>query len=107
MSSIDLLKLTKGEVRSLSGHDRGLAARGLFELDRLDVEAEPVVVQAPTDLDALTPSFVQGLFAASISRLGPEKFYAHYNFDVSQHLKTDIELGVNRVLMKRNIAGTS
>jgi len=107
MSNIDLLTLTKGEVRSLSGHDRGLAARNLFQLDKLDEEGGDIVVRAPADLDALTPSFVQGLFASSINRLGAEEFFKHYKFDLSPHLRTDIELGINRLLMKRSIAGTS
>jgi hypothetical protein len=38
MANLDLGLLTKGEVSSLIGHDRGLAARQLFELDRLDHE---------------------------------------------------------------------
>lgn len=107
MTTIDFVKLTKGEVRSLSGHDRGLAARGLFGLDGLDDSTEQVVVSAPSDLDALTPSFVQGLFAASVHHLGREQFYKHYHFEVSNHIRTDIDLGINRVLMRRDIAGTS
>lgn len=106
MSSIEFEALTKGEVRSLSGHDRGLAARNLFKLDQLDTEDDLVVVSAPADLDALTPSFVQGLFAASVHRLGREGFFEHYRFHISEHLQTDIQLGINRVLMKRQIAGT-
>lgn len=105
MPSINLETLTKGEVRSLSGHDRGLAARELFNLNKLDAGKEEVVVTAPPTLDALTPSFVQGFFAASIHALGREGFFQHYNFDLPKHLMTDVQLGVERVLMRRNIAG--
>ena len=106
MPNIELVTLTKGEVHSLSGHDRGLAAREMFELGRLDSAPEPVTVRAPDNLDALSPSFVQGLFADSVHSLGRERFYTHYKFDVAAHLRTDIDLGVNRVLMQRKIAGT-
>lgn len=106
MSAIDFSLLTKGEVRSLSGHDRGLAARTRFNLDTLDSNADPIPVVAPTNLDAMTPSFVQGLFAASIHGLGPERFFSHYNFQLPEHLLTDVRIGVDRVLMQRKIAGT-
>lgn len=106
MTAIDLIVLTRGEVRSLSGHDRGIAARTLFKLDQLDLEDEQVTVIAPENLDALTPSFVQGLFANSVRRLGRDKFYSHYRFDLPKYLMTDVELGIDRVLMPRTIAGT-
>ncbi len=106
MTAIDLQTLTRGEVRSLSGHDRGLAAREYFHLDGLDAAPEEVVVIAPSTLDALTPSFVQGLFAASVHALGKEGFFKHYSFRLPKHLMTDVRLGVDRVLMRRTIAGT-
>ena len=102
---MDFAALTWGEVRSLSGHDRGLSARSFFNLDELDRSSEAVVVRAPTNLDALTPSFLQGLFAASLRRLGEKQFYAHYHFELPSDLMSDIRVGVDRIQMQRQIAG--
>lgn len=107
MADIDLRVLTKDEVSSLIGHDRGLAARKLFELDVLDRSAEPVEVTAPPNLEALTPSFVQGLFATSVHRLGEEGFFKHYRFNMHRGLVEDVHVGIERALMKREIAGAA
>lgn len=107
MPIVDLSVLTKGEVSSLSGQPRGLQARAHYRLDELDNLAEQVVVHAPDNLDALTPSFVQGLFATSVHRLGRERFFNHYKFDVSPEIRSDIEVGVERALMRRHIAGAA
>jgi hypothetical protein len=107
MANLDLGLLTKGEVSSLIGHDRGLAARRLFELDRLDLESAPVHISAPSNLEALTPSFVQGLFASSVHALGEQQFFYHYIFDINRALMEDVRLGVQRALMARNIAGAA
>src|SRR6266568_3370289 len=105
MSVIELNRLTKGEVSSLSGHNRGLAARKFYRLDELDKNQEPVVVTAPDNLDAITPSFVQGMFAGSAHALGEDKFFSHYRFEFPPHLLTDVRLGIQRAMMRREIAG--
>jgi hypothetical protein len=108
MANLNFERLTKNEVSSLIGHDRGLAARKLFQLDVLDREASSVEVAAPSSLEALTPSFVQGLFAASVHALGEDGFFKHYRFDrLDRGLLEDVKVGVQRVLMKREIAGAA
>jgi hypothetical protein len=107
MASLDLGRLTRGEVTSLIGHERGLSARELFKLDELDRESDPVSVIAPANLEALTPSFVQGLFASSVHFLGETVFYKHYVFELSKDLIEDIKVGVQRALMNRDIAGAA
>ena len=107
MPQIDFSRLTRGEVSSLSGHDRGLAARGLFRLDTLDSQPEPVVITAPANLDAITPSFVQGMFAKSVHTLGKERFFSHYLFNLPDYLLTDVRLGIQRAMMRREIAGAA
>ena len=107
MPMINLEVLTHGEVRSLAGHNRGLAARQKFGLDALDNAPEAVIVRAPGNLDALTPSFVQGLFAASVHALGEGNFYSHYRFELPPDLVGDVRLGVDRILMSRVIAGAA
>lgn len=105
MAEINFFDLTRGEVTSLAGHERGVVARRHFGLDELDNVQDAVRVVAPANLEALTPSFVQGLFADSVHRLG-EKFFAHYNFDLSPELVSDIRVGIQRAQMRREIAGT-
>lgn len=107
MADVDFKVLTKNEVSSLIGHDRGLAARKLFQLDALDRSAEPVEVTAPPSLEALTPSFVQGLFASSVHRLGEDGFFKHYRFNMDRGLVEDVRVGIQRALMKREIAGAA
>jgi hypothetical protein len=98
MANIDLLKLTKGEVGMLTGHIRGKKARELFDLDELDSEVDRIVVLAPSSLDTITPSFVQGLLGASMQALGPQRL--RERFDLSQLpniLKDDFETGIKRL----------
>lgn len=107
MAEVNFEQLTKNEVSSLIGHDRGLAARKLFRLDILDRESAPVQVIAPSSLEALTPSFVQGMFASSVHTLGEVGFFNHYHFNLERGLLEDIRVGVQRALMKREIAGAA
>jgi len=107
MFTVDLEKLTRGEVTSLSGQPRGLEARKYFDLNQLDEVDEHVIVTAPENLEALTPSFVQGMFANSVHRLGRERFFDHYQFAISPELRADIDVGIERALMRREIAGAA
>jgi hypothetical protein len=104
MPDINFSELTRGEVTSLAGHERGLEARRHFRLDDLDWSPDAIRVVAPQNLDALTPSFVQGLFATSVHRLG-DQFFSHYRFEVSPEILSDIRVGIQRAQMRREIAG--
>lgn len=89
--SIDLIKITKGEVFNLAGHDRGLAARESFELDRFDAEANPVRVNFPEGFRQVSSSFFQGMFAASVHKFGSvEQFFTHYVFDAPAHIRSKL-----------------
>lgn len=107
MTTIELVRLTKGEVSSLSGHNRGLAARELFKLDDVDKAFEVINVSAPDNLVAITPSFIQGMFARSVHTLGRERFFTHYKFDFPNHLMTDVHLGIERAMMRRELSGAA
>jgi hypothetical protein len=102
MNNIDLQKLTKNSVRSLSGHDRGTEARSFFRLDEFDVQALSVEVIAPDELDTITPSFVQGMFGESVRKLGKEVFFSKYKFSMPNYLLGDIVAGIDRTLFERN-----
>lgn len=106
MPEINFADLTRGEVTSLAGHERGLSAREHFHLDQLDNVEGSIRVLAPQNLDALTPSFVQGMFASSVHRLG-DRFFEHYQFVVGPEILSDIKVGIQRAQMRREIAGAS
>lgn len=105
MAHVDLKLFGKGQVRVLIGHDKGLAAREALRLDELDQRGEVVTVSIPATLRTLTPSFVQGLFAASIKRFGEVEFFKHYRFEAPSHIIGDIRAGVDRVLTSRHLSG--
>lgn len=107
MTEIQLSALTKGEVRTLSGQDRGVEARALFDLDKLDLEVTPVTVRMPKDVEAVTPSFVQGMFSKSIKLFKHrDAFLSHYQFVCAPPLLRQIDDGIRNSLMRRdNILG--
>lgn len=100
---IELAELTRGEVRTLSGQERGVEARQRFDLDALDANGEIVTVQIPGDLDAVTPSFVQGMFSKSIRAFQTrEAFLAHYQFVAGPRILRQIDVGIRHALMNRD-----
>lgn len=104
-NTIDLVELTQGEVRNLTGQDRGVAARELFGLDALDEQATEITVIIPTDLDAITTSFFQGMFAASVrSAKTAEAFLAKYRFDATPSIMEQVIRGIERILAPRGTA---
>jgi len=105
MAEISLEKITKSEVRNLTGHERGLAAREDFKLEDLDVSMDPVHVIVPDNLDAISTSFFQGMFAASVKRLGGKTgFLDHYHFHAKPHQMLQIERGIDAVQTRRKAA---
>lgn len=101
MVSIDLKTLTKPGSRVLIGHENGVAARQHFQLDYLDSGREVVTVVVPQELRSLTPSFVQGMFAGSVHKLGPTEFFRRYKFEAPKYIIEDIRSGVDRALADR------
>lgn len=101
MPQIQLQTLTDNRVRSLSGQERGVAARAHFKVDELDVIAEPVVVHVPDNIDSLAPSFLQGMFSLSIRRLGRERFLEHYVFDASPVIIEQVNRAIRNSLIDR------
>lgn len=103
MVEINIARLTRNEVRNLAGHERGLEARALFNLDELDREKDPVRVVVPGDVYALTTSFFQGMFSASVRAFGTrEAFLGHYRFDASTAVLLQIDRGISAVLTRRH-----
>lgn len=104
MAMIDLQVLTKGEVRNLTGQVRGVEARKLFDLDRLDRLGEVVEVRIPEDLDAIATSFFQGLFAHSVQHYGRDRFLEHYRFNAGPAIIEQVYRGIDRSLTRRGLA---
>lgn len=105
MMTIDLNTLTKGRVRNLSGHERGQAARAMYDLDTLDDLDVSVKILVPDDLDAIATSFFQGMFARSVRHFENDlDFLQHYQFIVRPEILEHIKRGIARVRTRRNDA---
>ena len=101
MATIQLSELTKGDVRNLSGQERGLAARQAFKVDALDRDPNPVLVQVPAEVDTINPSFFRGMFAMSILTLGVAGFANHYIFDANPQVLEQVEQVVKGTIRDR------
>lgn len=102
MKQIDLKEFTKGSGRMLSGHERGLTAREFFKIDELESSGEPIKILAPDNLDAISPSFVQGLFHSSVTLQGGlDAFKSLYEIEASDIIQEDIFDGIRRLLLTR------
>ena len=88
---IALSRLTNGEVLNLAGHDRGVAARDLFELSRLDEIQDEVIVEIPSEFRGLSSSFFQGMFAESVRKFASaHEFFEHYKFAAPAHIRSKL-----------------
>jgi len=99
--AISISEITHDKVLNLAGHDRGLAARARFEVDKLDSIDEPVDVLFPRDFRQVSSSFFQGMFAESVKRLGSVKgFFEHYRFDAPAHVRAKLADYADQVLAR-------
>lgn len=105
MATIELRELTgNGRVHSLSGQERGVEARAHYRLDDLDITDDVITVAVPPDVDAISPSFFQGMFAKSLLETferDPDRFLSHYSFNAPTHVLTQIQRGIRAVLTRR------
>jgi len=106
MTSISLEEYTikdERKVRNMSGHDRGREIRARLDLDKLDRAADPVTVEVPDYVLALTGSFLQGLFAPSLRALGgPDAFHEHYRVRASPTVIEQIDATITTLMTDRN-----
>lgn len=99
---LDLTRLAgNGKTRVLSGKDRGENARGEYGLDKLDHSAR-VYVRLPSGIDAITPSFVLGMFGKSVEKVGSvDAFLDRFVFvDAPSHIVDQISRGASFSLLK-------
>ena len=99
---IDLAPLTAGgAVAVISGRERGEGARRDFDLPGLDTLEETINVLVPEHVRAITPSFVLGMFGASVVQCGTiEKFFDKFHFDAKPHIVSQIRRGAQYSLLK-------
>jgi hypothetical protein len=94
-----------GEVRNISGRDRGLSARVDFGLDQLDAEeSSEVEIYVPEYMDTITPSFFQGLFESSMRQFGMDRqeFDRRYRLNASDVIQRAYERGMRAILTRRD-----
>lgn len=93
---VDLGTLMKGgRIRNLSGRERGIAARKELKIDDLDSLPTTVEIVIPDHVDAISPSYFQGLFSQSVARFhGREGFLKKYRFKASDNAMEWIDIGI-------------
>ncbi|WP_172492006.1 hypothetical protein [Gluconobacter oxydans] len=103
MTVINLgLAAKEGQVRNLSGKERGEEARSFFGLDDLDNSPSPVTVEVPDYIYAISSSYFLGLFSKSVlSRGTAENFLDHYQFDADASIMKQVSHAISRCLMSR------
>ena len=105
MTVINISEFTKNQARNLTGHERGSLARVFYKLDDLDELHESVQVIVPDELDAITTSFFQGMFATSVKAFNTtDEFLAHYKFQAQPSIIMQIQRGIDRVKTRRGEA---
>jgi hypothetical protein len=87
----------------LSGRDCGEEFRRRFKLEDEDRREEPVHVLIPDEIISMNTSFFLGLFAPSVRRLGPTKFFEKYNFECDDIHMSTIREGVIRAMKEHTI----
>ena len=98
MTELRLETLTKGKVRNLSGHERGLEARTFYNLDDMDETDEVVKIIFPNDIDVIATSFFLGMFSESIKRFkSKDAFLRHYSFVARPEIIEQVFRGIDHV----------
>ena len=89
----------------LVGRPRGESLRAAFGLDRIDESQAPVTIKIPSRIQAITASFIGGLFSPSIQRAATRsEFFNRFRFEFDggeekqRVFMSVIEREVNRVL---------
>lgn len=99
MTNIDFTQMTENTF-VLSGKEKGIATRKKFALDALDADDGAVDVIIPQELEIMTPSFVAGMFAASVRRLGSvDAFFRKYRFNASSRIIDQVKDGAKSSLL--------
>lgn len=104
MRTVNLATLTKeGEIRNLTGHERGQEARHSFGIDDVDRRDESVTILVPDYIYTISPSFFQGMFGESVRKAGNrDKFLSKFKFVAPPIVNRQILSGINSSLIRRD-----
>jgi hypothetical protein len=99
---LDLSQLSgDGDTKVLSGKQRGIRARADYSLETFDSASGQVTVKFAPDVQAITPSFVLGMFGVSVKAYGSvDAFFQKYEFEVRPNLLAQIRRGAEYSLLK-------
>jgi hypothetical protein len=90
-----------GATSVLSGKQRGMQARIDFKLDDLDARDEDVTVRLSEVVEAITPSFVLGMFGKSVRLCGSvDSFFDKYKFNTKPYIIAQLRRGAEYSLVK-------
>jgi hypothetical protein len=96
---VDLATVRMAQSKTYTGQPRGKDARGRLNIQALDKADTTVEVRVPADTYSVSPSFVLGMFTASIELFGREAFYKKYDFSSwPPALKESVSEAVDRVM---------
>ncbi len=99
MKRVDLAEFRERGIGLYSGNPRGQAVRKAAGLDAADQKGEEVVIVVPSDVFAVTASFLSGLLAPSIRTLGRDRFVEQYKFEgksIAESLEAVIDYASKR-----------
>ncbi len=93
--------LTKLGGRVYVGRPNGKLARKHFKVEMHEKSNHfPISVKFPNDARTLTSSFFLGMFGASVRAAGSrEEFFCRYNFDATDQIIEEVELGITEALI--------
>lgn len=103
MNDIDFEQFTSPSAISISGRDKGIAAREKLDLKTKDADDSEYRIIVPEYIISLHISFLLGLFGDSIRKLGKEDFLKKYQYQDYEKYKTNIDESVTRALMTSDV----
>ena len=99
---VDLDKYRNPGTLVLSGRPKGEALRKQLGLDMKDQQLGIITVLVPQEIISLNSSFMLGLFADSIRKLGIEGFEKKYIFECGPEVLEDIERAKKEAINESN-----
>ncbi len=94
----DKVKHIKAKV--FTGRDRGALVREASRIDQLEANNDKVVVEIPSDIYSINPSFFEELFFNVVNKLKKEEFLRKFTFDAKGEYDFQDELmeAIDRIL---------
>ena len=107
MTTESILKLqdyrTPGS-RVFSGRPRGKNVRERSEIDAIEPKFDKIVIEIPSDIGSINPSFLEEFLFNVVRKLGKVGFYKKFSF-VSlgrYRIENDLSEAIDHILKKEN-----